>query len=173
MSGSLSRMNTMTPELQNHCVAEAMRDVTVLVRAHDKIEIVAKLFQDQAINAAPVVNADRVCVGIITGHDLVKYEASRIELENQLEHGRNFDLARYGNESPSRREATSFDAVEQQMTSDFQVISPQDSLAEAARKMCRKHVQHLLILDEAQHPVGILSSLDILGFLVDQQLERK
>ncbi len=163
----------MTLELQNHCVAEAMRVVTVLVRAHDKIEIVAKLFQEQAINAAPVVNADRVCVGIITSHDLVKYEASRIELENQLEHGRNFDLARYGNESPSRRETTPFDAVERQMTGDFQVISPQDSLAEAARKMCRKHVQHLLILDEVQHPVGILSSLDILGFLVDKQPELK
>lgn len=154
-------------------VEEVMNTVVFTVGPKDKLEAVAKLFKQHDVNAAPVVNDSDVCIGIITSHDLVEYESTRIEMENHLKRGQGFDLAHYGGGQSSQRLRRPIDEVAIQMTTKVQTTELHSPLSRAARMMCQQHIHHLVVLDEARHPVGILSSLDILGHLLGEPVTRK
>ena len=92
----------MNPSLGTTPVEDVMSSTVFSVAPTDKIATVARLLDRHDVNAAPVVDADNVCVGIITSHDMVEFEAMYRELENQARHGQAFDLAHYGDGTPPR-----------------------------------------------------------------------
>ena len=143
-------------------VGEIATTSVITVRTRDKLSDVARLFESNDINAAPVVDTDGGCVGIITSHDIVEYESTREEMENQFRHGANFDLAHYGTGIPFSLPGKPFDEVAFHMTSNIGTIDREKSLADAARVMCDQHLHHLVILDSEQRPAGIISTLDVL-----------
>jgi len=51
------------------------------------------------------------------------------------------------------------------MTPHPMVIRPEDSLAEAMRRLTQGHRRHLPIVDESGHVLGMISIRDILGFV--------
>lgn len=150
-----------------------MNSTVVTVKPKDKLSDVAKLFDQHDVNAAPVVDDSNVCIGIITSHDLVEYESSRIEMENHLERGLGFDLAHYGEGKPSQRLRIPIDQVGMHMTSNVETADRNTPLSRAAKTMCQKHIHHLVILDDKKHPVGILSALDILGEILGEPVVRR
>lgn len=156
----------MSNSLYIRTVADAMVSPVVTVISTDPIDSVAKLFNNHRIHAAAVVDGQGVCVGIITSSDIIKFEAVRKDRENSLHHGDDFDSARYENQTDVESQLQLFDQASFQMTRDFQTISPDAFLAEAAEQMWSQSLHHLLILDEQAKPAAILSSLDILRFLV-------
>jgi CBS domain-containing protein len=166
----------MTANLEDFIVADAMVEPVIAVPVQQTIDQVAQLFDQQRIHAAPVVDAEGVCVGIITSSDVIKFEAVREERENLLQHGAEFDRARYDNpglvqaeESGSREIgptlSEAFAQVNYHMTRDFQTVTEGTSLALAAEQMWSQSLHHLLILDDLRRPRAILSALDILRFL--------
>lgn len=166
----------MTANLDDFIVAEAMVEPVIAVPAQQTIDQVAQLFDQQRIHAAPVVDSQGVCVGIITSSDVIKFEAMRQARENLLQHGAEFDRARYDNsglvqgEENENREigptlSEAFAQVNYHMTRDFQTVAADTSLALAAEQMWSQSLHHLLILDDLRRPRAILSALDILRFL--------
>jgi CBS domain-containing protein len=161
----------MSTSIGTTCVEEIMNSVIFKVGPKDKIAAVAKLFEKHDVNAAPVVNDADVCIGIITSHDVVEYESSRIEMENHLQRGLGFEMAHYGDGRPPLLRVP-IDEVGIQMTSQVESVEPHEPLSVAARKMCQNHIHHLVILDEKKHPVGILSALDILSHILGEPIAR-
>jgi CBS domain-containing protein len=153
-------------------VDEVMTTTVFTVGPKEKIANLAKMFEKHDVNAAPVVNDDNVCIGIITSHDLVEYESTRIEVETHLGRGPGFDQAHYwdGRSFPLLR--VPIDEVGIQMTTNVASTERHAPVSRAAKLMCERHVHHLVVLDEQKHPVGILSSLDILGHLTGEPIAR-
>ncbi len=153
-------------------VEKVMSSTVFTVKPKDKLSDVAKLFDQHDVNAAPVVDDANVCIGIITSHDIVEFESSRIEMQNHLERGLGFDLAHYGEGKPSPGLRIPIDEAGLHMTSKVETADRSTPLSRAAKTMCQQHIHHLVILDEEKHPVGILSSLDILGEILGEPVAR-
>ena len=153
-------------------VEELMNSVIVAVHPKDQMEYVAKMLEKYDVNAAPVVDDSGVCVGIITSHDLVTYEAKRIDVQNELKSGSYFDSAHYGEGMSTRLPGHHFGEVAFHMSTNVTTAEVDFPLSRVARIMCQKHFHHVLVLDGERHPVGILSSLDILGHMIGETVTR-
>ncbi len=55
------------------------------------------------------------------------------------------------------------DAVAASMTADPVTARPMTPLRELARMMLDAHIHRIVIVDEGDHPVGIVSSTDVLA----------
>lgn len=153
-------------------VDAVMSTVVFTVGAKEKISAVASMLEKHDVNAAPVVNDANVCIGIISSHDLVEYESTRIKLIDHLDRGLGFDLGHYGDGHSFPMLRVPIDEVGIQMTTKVATVEGHTSLSHAARIMCEQHIHHLVILDGERHPIGILSSLDILGHITGEPVVR-
>ena len=151
---------------------EAVSTRVITVSPTTRLDEVARLFEEHDINAAPVVDGFGKCVGVITSHDLVEYEAHRIQTENECKHGIAFNMARYGDGDSQGLVGQPYDEVACHMSHNFHEISGQNLMSEAGRIMCQNHVHHLVMLDSAGRPIGILSSLDIIGRILGEPVAR-
>lgn len=151
---------------------ELMITSIVTVSDEDKISDVAKVFEVSDINSAPVLNKQGECVGIITSHDLVEYEAVRKEVCKEMDHGILFDQARYGDRNAARIPGRRFDEAGFHMSRILKTADPDDPLSRVARTMCQQHVHHILIMDQEKKLLGMLSSLDLLGFLLNEPVHK-
>lgn len=161
----------MNTSIGTTTVGEIMNAVAFKVGPKDTIEFVSKLFEKHDVNAAPVVNDQDVCIGIITSHDVVEYESSRVEMENHLQRGLGFEMAHYGDGRPPLLRIP-IDEVGVQMTSQVKSVQPHAPLSVAARLMCQEHIHHVVILDQEEHAIGILSTLDILSHILGEPVAR-
>lgn len=159
----------MNMPLDSVYVSDLMQRNPLVVGVTDQVSDVAKRFQFHGIHSAPVVDAEGVCVGLITGSDLVRFEAAREALENHWHRGDKFDSARYDNELAA--DELQYDQVGSLMTKQFETISAGVALVDAIALMYNQQQHHLLILDGLGKPYGILSSMDILGYLIGRRTE--
>ncbi len=162
----------MSKLIEQSKVGDVAKSELISVKPSTKIELVAKLFDKHDINAAPVVDGMGKCVGVITSHILVQYEANRTEFEEQSLSGIAFDLAPGADGQPARLVGRPFDEVAYHMSSDFDTIKSDARLSEAGRLMCQKHLHHLITVDDAGRPHGMLSALDIIGELLGEPVQR-
>ena len=159
------------PSIGTTPVAELMVTNIVSVKAADKMEEVAKVFIKNDINAAPVLNAQEQCVGIITSHDVVEYESSRSIVLKELCSGK-YAMQIFDAEEKFRTAGMRFDEAGFHMTTSLHTATPDDPLSRVAKQMCRQHVHHVIVLDEDERPIGLLSSLDLVGFVVNEPVSR-
>ena len=153
-------------------VEDVMIRQLVVVKASNSMVEVANVFVEHDINSAPVMNESGRCVGIITSHDLVEYESVRQDVQNELRHGEVFDSAHYGNGIELRFPGARFDEAGFHMTKSIQTAKIGDPLSQVASRMCSRHIHHVLVLDELDKPVGMLSSLDVLAYLTGESVCR-
>ena len=66
----------------------------------------------------------------------------------------------------ANRNRPATDLVASYMTPTLETVSVSDSLMNAARLMCRRHIHRLVVLDNQARPVGMMTSLDIVAALV-------
>lgn len=153
-------------------VEELMTTNVITIRETDKMQRVAKLFESSDINAAPVVNREGTCVGVFTSHDLVEFEAVRREYTKQLSCGSVYGVTNYLNDEKYRMPGLHFDEVSFHMTTQVQSACVDDPLSAVARRMCQNHIHHVVVLDDQRKPIGFLSALDLLAFVVGEPVQR-
>ena len=146
-------------------VHDAMTRVTITVTPNHKLPDVARLFSDNMINSAPVVDEFGKCVGVITSSDLVRYQSELPDVNARIDQGMSYDIEHSGPDGSIELVPHPYDEVRRHMTPFVQSISEEASVSAAARIMCSQHIHHLVVLDGANRPVGVLSSLDILSKL--------
>ncbi|GIW94697.1 MAG: hypothetical protein KatS3mg110_2738 [Pirellulaceae bacterium] len=104
------------------------------------------------VTAAPVVDGNGVCVGIVTATDFLRWAAEQPQA----------DLGKV--------------PLRDVMRWAVQTIDADASVLLAARMMCAAHVHRLLVVDRDGRPAGILSSLDLVAMMtkiVDELAPRR
>lgn len=105
------------------------------------LEAIAALFLDEGIGAVPVVDYERFPLGLFSKTDLARHRLD----------------SRRGRAKP----ATVMDL----MTPIVDTVGEHDTLASAADLMVERSAHHLVVIDDAGHAVGMLSSFDFVRFV--------
>lgn len=101
------------------------------------------------VSALPVVSADGRLVGVLSRTDLLR--VGRVRMQN----GRR------------RKVITLPDArVREVMRTTVEVVAPDTSLAEAARRMLRRHIHRLYVVSDGR-PLGVVGMKELMRVLLD------
>jgi CBS domain-containing protein len=133
----------------------------------------AKIFVEEGISGAPVVDELGNLLGVISQSDLVEYELT-MEREPTVEapfYRRPYDDALH----PSRGfqiEELPTHTVKGVMTPFLITIEEDTSIHEVAARMVKFGIHRLIVVDGNQHLRGIVTSIDVLRWLAEEGVER-
>ncbi len=142
-------------------VSDAMAHNLITISANSTLSEAADVLCECRITGAPVVDERGKCVGVISGSDFIHSKAEELEGTSNrhvLTGGAFYDAFRI--------EEVRHDLVRCHMTPVVETVPESTSLLQAARTMCDKHIHRLIVVDELDRPVGILTSLDLVATLV-------
>jgi CBS domain-containing protein len=149
----------------NNSAADIMTTDVVCVPFDMDLRDLAKLFSNNGITGAPVVNEKGDLVGVVSQTDLVNYNLSR---DDELVMDSLFyQSARMeGRHVPQgfQIEDVNTGAVADVMTPVVHSVTERASLQSVARLMTRQHI-HRVIVRKGRKAVGIISALDVLDVL--------
>jgi CBS domain-containing protein len=136
-----------------------VRDV-VSVRPDDPLNEAVTLMFENRISAVPVVDTRGRCRGILSTTDLIgllgKLSESPVEPDEMNRFAAEIADA---NQRSARLEQRK---VEEVMTRDVITVGLEDTVLAAAREMLRNRVHRLIVVDQHQRVIGILSTMDLL-----------
>ena len=141
------------------------RDV-LCVRAELSLDTFEGLMLDRGLSGAPVVDADGVLIGYAAASDIVRLVHDGVEVPPTHE--------RPPNEEPEARpdsQAWGFhDLPDPQTVGDVMHPVPVEvleacTIADAAAVMVTEHVHRIPVVTPSRHVVGIVTSLDLLGYV--------
>lgn len=135
-------------------VSEIMTRSVLCVHMNERIDKAIHLFLQNQISILPVVNTAGCCVGVVTLKDVVASEKSQID-QNDAQVNSIADLP-----------------VADAMSADFVWIGQHETIAASVKKTLDHSIHHLLVLDENQCLVGVVSSVDILKQIHEANLEK-
>jgi len=134
----------MTGRSSEQTVANLMTGSPVVVTEDAAIAGVAELLAGFEITGVPVVDAADRLVGVISQTDLVRLRGSTVPWTGW--HGL---------------------MVRDLMTKPARTISGSAPLDEAARRMTAENVHRLVVVDNRQTPIGVISESDIVREIAD------
>jgi len=165
-------MNSVLHRLRTLRVADVMARNVVEVEVDQPMRDVADLFVRRSISAAPVVDGDGQCVGVLSATDFLKRERSingvkhcsgqESPTESPTESG---DVA--GEPYHSTGTAAPPDQVSAHMTRAVQTIPESALLLSAAKIMCSQHVHRLIVVDDEGRTAGVVSTMDVVAALMN------
>ncbi len=145
-------MDSAVDRLLTLKVKDVMTRHVVCVSKDQRLSEAADLFVEKGISGAPVIDERGRCVGILSAIDYV-----------QREHV----LRGTGPEEAAA------DRVYQEMSVVVRSVQPENTLLNAARIMCEKHVHRLPVLNLDGKPVGLITAMDVVAALVNAIDERE
>ncbi|PKL52435.1 MAG: hypothetical protein CVV37_01245 [Nitrospira bacterium HGW-Nitrospira-1] len=135
-------------------VQDVMTRDVITVLKYDNVMHVAGILSEKNISGLPVVDKDNKVFGIITQADILSVVGARTEYTFKclLKHI-------FGKPLPERK---SGDIVADIMTSPAVTIKPHANIAEAAQMMDDRGIRRLVVVDDKDMLIGIISRADIL-----------
>lgn len=127
-------------------VSEVMHKGINTVQISDSIKKVASLMKREDIGAAPVFKNERP-VGFVTDRDIVI---------STIAEGRNLN-----------------DSISHAMRHQIFSVHEKDEISMASKIMRENQVSRLLVLDDGEKPVGMVSIQDIFQHISDPELKTK
>lgn len=148
-----------------------METHVVSVSPEDPLSSVHRLFFEEDINGAPVVDEQERVVGVISSKDLLRAAADEHDsargdpgyFRELLEFsGPDWENAPEGYLDRLRERI-----VEEYMTNEIVSVGPDATIAEVARTMRTQGVHRVLVVED-NRLAGIISSFDLVGLLEKQ-----
>jgi CBS domain-containing protein len=133
-------------------VRDVMTRNVVSVREYAEFKEILHVLRERQFSAFPVLDADDTVIGVVSEDDLLVKEA-----RSDVQSGRPPFWSR-----TDRAKAVGTMAAEL-MTRPAITIEPDESVAEAARRMHAHHVKRLPVVTADNRLVGIVSRIDLLG----------
>jgi CBS domain-containing protein len=135
------------------------RDV-VAIGQEMSLSAAARVLARARITGAPVVDADGVCVGVVSATDFLR-------LANAERRGTPPACAAppcvcSDWQMPEMHDLPA-DEVRHHMTADPVTVSPGTPVRDLARLMLDAHIHRLIVVDARGRPVGVVSSTDIIA----------
>ena len=135
-------------------VKDVMTREVITVEKYEAVMDVASILAEKNISGLPVVDKENKVIGIITQADILSMVGVRKEhtFKDLLKH-------MFGEPLPERKAG---DVVADIMATPAITIEPDAHIAEATRMMDEKRIRRLLVVDEQNTLLGIISRADIL-----------
>jgi CBS domain-containing protein len=158
-------MNSAIERLLSLRVCDVMNSPVATVAESASLAEAARIMAEREVTGLPVVDASGRCVGVLSATDFAMREHRLAQGERQLfcrwEHA-----GAEGNLAPLHLESIAENRVSDHMSPAVQTVNQTASLINAARVLCREHIHRLIIIDEGERPVGVVSSLDLVAALI-------
>jgi CBS domain-containing protein len=161
-------MNSAIERLLSLRVGDIMNDDVVQISAAATVGEAANILSDNDITGAPVVDGDGRCVGVLSVTDL-----ALLPLHDQRLKALGEALPWSPDATLAKRAHGLFSAgvdpnqpVEDHMSPLVQTIDAAAPIMNAARVLCRERIHRLIIVDDHQRPVGIVSTLDLVASMI-------
>lgn len=150
--------------------ADIMETHVICVSPETSLIDVHRVFSEEEIHGAPVVDETKAVLGVISSADLVRAlsderaaDASESRfLEQMLEVSR-FD---WDQMQPDFRGRLAGLRVEDAMTKSLSSVKPSDGISSIARQMRQDRVHRVLVIED-EELLGIISSFDLVALLED------
>lgn len=138
---------------QHNTVSEVMTRDVVTVRPDTPFKEIASVLSSQGISAVPVADEHGVPMGLVSEADLLRKQAEQPE-----EYGQQAAPPGWPHEKAKARAENAAGL----MTTPVATAHADWSVAQAAREMDHRHVKRLVVVDETDHIVGLVSRPDLL-----------
>lgn len=136
------------------------RNVMVIPQQMDLREA-AHLLAQAHVSGAPVIDADGACIGVLSATDFVHWAEGQ---PPQSEPAANVEKV-CADWQIVEEDSLPADSVAGYMTPNPVTAGEHASLAALAGKMIDAHVHRIIIVNEHNQPVGVVSTMDILAAL--------
>lgn len=138
--------------------ADLMSQALVLVPQEMSMKGAAHLLKQAQVGGAPVVDDNGHCIGVLSATDF-------IDVADKGGSGKGCEPAEDGCRAWTIVEAEGEmeQRVQHFMTKNPVMVPPSTNIGELARMMLDAHIHRIIVVDEAGHPRGIVSSTDILA----------
>jgi CBS domain-containing protein len=128
----------------------------------------ARLLSRERVSGAPVVDAVGRCVGVLSATDFIRWaekggQADKIHCTRPAEFHSEWQVIDL--------EFLPNDEVRWHMTADPVTVAPDTPMAQLARMMLDAHIHRLVVVDAKRHPIGIVTSTDILAAVAGAEAE--
>lgn len=159
--GNRKEAEVKTPggKINNYYVTERMISISPIHEEDDMDSVLTKL-QRARETAAPVVDAGGKCIGILTQTDIDQYLKliERFEAKDETVLPEMFEVDPYGQR---RKGNVDFHRVRRHMSRPAITVFNNETLDNAGEAFkADPSIHHLVVVDEDEHPVGILCQND-------------
>lgn len=140
------------------------------VTVEDDVETAIKLMRDRELPGLPVIDRDRRLVGIVTDSDLViRDEQADLHLPHFLNLMGGVIFLEPMKHFEKRLGKAFATKVSDLMTADPIAVNPDDPVSRAARLIASKQHNRLPVVDDAGRLAGVVTRVDVLAALIDDQ----
>ena len=147
-------MNSAVERLICLRVKEVMHSEVLTLDESASMAAAAKQLSAMDVSGAPVVDAHGRCVGVLSATDFILKDADAFRREV---------VVHDDPDAPYQIETLNDQLVGAHMTPFVQTVSGETPILQAGRMMCREHIHRLIVVDEEQRPIGVVSSLDLVA----------
>jgi CBS-domain-containing membrane protein len=146
-------------------VEDIMATEVVYVGPRDTVREALELMLQNHVSAVPVVEGRGRCIGVLSTTDIVNL-AQELD-EDLMALGRTKGFAHQLMIERLAESDMATERVQAVMTEGVIRVGPGDTVARAAAEMVRHHVHRVIVTDEEQRLVGIVSAMDVLRALAE------
>lgn len=150
-------MVSTVDRLMTRQASDLMSQTLVVVPREMSLPAAAHLLTQAHVSGAPVVDEQGRCIGVLSNTDFLQYaEVAKGRPEPCLIHAvQPWQIVDVENNSGEQ--------VADLMTKDPVTVPPHTPIRALARMMVDAHIHRIIVVDECQRPIGIVSSTDILA----------
>jgi CBS domain-containing protein len=152
-------MVTLHDSLLSLTARDLMSAGLVRIPQEMSLKAAAERLAEAELHGAPVVDADGRCVGVLSTSDFLRVRAQPHQIPADA---RDSYFAAWQMIDPRELPA---DSVAKHMTHPVHFVGPEASIGVLARMMVERHVHRLIVAEEADRPIGIVSASDLLEAL--------
>lgn len=141
---------------------DVMNAEPVCVEPSTSIRRLARIFEENEISGAPVIDPQGRLVGIVSKTDLIR---QCMEGTDEIPPAYLFEiLSEQGVDEDESSEVIPepLACVEDFMTEDPVTVTPDTPIGRVARLMHEGRIHRVVVVDYEKYPVGIITSLDLL-----------
>lgn len=141
-------------------VAEVMSRNPICIPADTTLRQLVQLFNTRQVSGFPVVDRDGKMVGVVSQTDLIRRCLSAVGSEPA-----GFFFRQVAAQVCENGNISSEDLiiVADIMTSEPITVTATEGLRTVAQKMYARRVHRVVVVDEKRKPVGIVTTMDVLG----------
>lgn len=159
-------MGSAKDSLRQTKVEDVMSRDVITISASQSMTDAARILFEGKIGGAPVVDEMGHCVGVLTSNDFVRLEKDR-ESICSLGSAGNVQEMIVDRGGSVQIVSHPYGEISDMMSPAVQTIAPDVTLDHAISVMIGEQVHRLIVLDETNRPVGVLSTSDVLSKLLE------